>query len=195
MRFLEKFFLFIFSLCLAALGVGGIWACYDANLLRYVNWLATMMTQNRWITLVASACLLLLAILLLFGVVFHLSGRKKENGMAANVIMVGENGSNVQISTAAVDCIIQQQKKDYPAVKELESKISQVADGAQIMLKVVASADANIPELANNLQNSVKTQLENMVGLKVASVKIIVADVITDNFTQHINTDKNEPTV
>ena len=195
MRFLEKFFLFIFSLCLAALGVGGIWACYDANLLRYVNWLATMMTQNRWITLVASACLLLLAILLLFGVVFHSSGRKKENGMAANVIMVGENGSNVQISTAAVDCIIQQQKKDYPAVKELESKISQMADGAQIMLKVVASADANIPELANNLQNSVKTQLENMVGLKVASVKIIVADVITDNFTQHINTDKNEPTV
>lgn len=195
MRFLEKFFLFIFSLCLAALGVGGIWACYDANLLRYVNWLATMMTQNRWITLVASACLLLLAILLLFGVVFHSSGRKKENGMAANVIMVGENGSNVQISTAAVDCIIQQQKKDYPAVKELESKIPQVADGAQIMLKVVASADANIPELANNLQNSVKTQLENMVGLKVASVKIIVADVITDNFTQHINTDKNEPTV
>ena len=195
MRCLEKFFLFIFSLCLAALGVGGIWACYDANLLRYVNWLATMMTQNRWITLVASACLLLLAILLLFGVVFHSSGRKKENGMAANVIMVGENGSNVQISTAAVDCIIQQQKKDYPAVKELESKISQVADGAQIMLKVVASADANIPELANNLQNSVKTQLENMVGLKVASVKIIVADVITDNFTQHINTDKNEPTV
>lgn len=195
MRFLEKFFLFIFSLCLAALGVGGIWACYDANLLRYVNWLATMMTQNRWITLVASACLLLLAILLLFGVVFHSSGRKKENGTAANVIMVGENGSNVQISTAAVDCIIQQQKKDYPAVKELESKISQVADGAQIMLKVVASADANIPELANNLQNSVKTQLENMVGLKVASVKIIVADVITDNFTQHINTDKNEPTV
>ncbi len=195
MRFLEKFFLFIFSLCLAALGVGGIWACYDANLLRYVNWLATMMTQNRWITLVASACLLLLAILLLFGVVFHSSGRKKENGMAANVIMVGENGSNVQISTAAVDCIIQQQKKDYPAVKELESKISQVADGAQIMLKVVASADANIPELANNLQNSVKTQLENMVGLKVVSVKIIVADVITDNFTQHINTDKNEPTV
>ena len=195
MRFLEKFFLFIFSLCLAALGVGGIWACYDANLLRYVNWLATMMTQNRWITLVVSACLLLLAILLLFGVVFHSSGRKKENGMAANVIMVGENGSNVQISTAAVDCIIQQQKKDYPAVKELESKISQVADGAQIMLKVVVSADANIPELANNLQNSVKTQLENMVGLKVASVKIIVADVITDNFTQHINTDKNEPTV
>lgn len=195
MRFLEKFFLFLFSLCLAALGVGGIWACYDANLLRYVNWLATMMTQNRWITLIAAACLLLLAILLLFGVVFHSSGRKRENGAAANVIMVGEAGSNVQISTAAVDCIIQQQKKDYPAVKELESKISQLADGAQIMLKVVASAEANIPELANNLQNSVKNQLENMVGLKVSAVKIIVADVIADNFTQHINTDKSEPTV
>ena len=160
MRFLEKFFLFLFSLCLAALGVGGIWACYDANLLRYVNWLATMMTQNRWITLIASACVLLLAILLLFGVVFHSSGRKRESGGAANVIMVGDANSSVQI-----------------------------------MLKVVASAEANIPELANSLQNSVKTQLENMVGLKVNAVKIIVADVVTDNFTQNINTDKQEPTL
>ena len=195
MRFLEKFFLFLFSLCLAALGVGGIWACYDANLLRYVNWLATMMTQNRWITLIASACVLLLAILLLFGVVFHSSGRKRESGGAANVIMVGDANSSVQISTAAVDCIIQQQKKDYAAVKELESKITQAADGVQIMLKVVASAEANIPELATSLQNSVKTQLENMVGLKVNAVKIIVADVVTDNFTQNINTDKQEPTL
>ena len=195
MRFLEKFFLFLFSLCLAALGVGGIWACYDANLLRYVNWLATMMTQNRWITLIASACVLLLAILLLFGVVFHSSGRKRESGGAANVIMVGDANSSEQISTAAVDCIIQQQKKDYAAVKELESKITQAADGVQIMLKVVASAEANIPELANSLQNSVKTQLENMVGLKVNAVKIIVADVVTDNFTQNINTDKQEPTL
>lgn len=194
MRFLEKFLLFLFCLCLGAVGVGGIWACYDANLLRYVNWLATMMTQNRWITLIVAACLLLLAILLLFGVVFRSTGRKSDGG-SQNVILVGEAGANVQISTAAVDCIIQQQKKDYPALKELESKISQTADGAQIMLKVVASAESNIPELANNLQNSVKQQLENMVGLKVAAVKIIIADVITDGGAPDFNTEKKDPTI
>ncbi len=147
MRFLEKFFLFIFTLCLAALGVGGIWACYDANLLHYVNWAATLMTQNRWLTLIGSACLLLFAILLLFGVVFSSSGRRKESP-AQNVIMVGEAADNVQISTVAVDCIIQQLKNNFPAVQDLETRISQASDGVQVMLKVVAVAEANIPQLA-----------------------------------------------
>lgn len=177
MRFLEKFFLFIFTLCLAALGLGGIWACYDANLLHYVNWAATLMTQNRWLTLIGSACLLLLAILLLFGVVFNSSGRRKESP-SQNVIMVGEAGDNVQISAAAVDCIIQQLKNSFPAVQDLETRISQGSDGVQVMLKVVAAAEANIPQLAAAMRQAVKAQLEDMVGLKVGSVKVVVSDVV-----------------
>jgi uncharacterized alkaline shock family protein YloU len=48
----------------------------------------------------------------------------------------------------------------------------------QIILKVTAEASANMPELANNLQNAVKEQLESMVGLTVSSVKVIIADVV-----------------
>lgn len=177
MRFLEKFFLFIFTLCLAALGVGGIWACYDANLLHYVNWAATLMTQNRWLTLIGSACLLLFAILLLFGVVFSSSGRKKEDP-AQKVIMVGDAADNVQISAVAVDCIIQQLKNSFPAVRDLETRITQASDGVQVMLKLVAAAEANIPQLAAAMRQAVKAQLEDMVGLKVGSVKVVVADVV-----------------
>lgn len=197
MRFLEKFFLFIFTLCLAALGVGGIWACYDADLLHYVNWAATLMTQNRWLTLIGSACLLLFAILLLFGVVFSSSGRRKESP-AQNVIMVGEAADNVQISTVAVDCIIQQLKNNFPAVQDLETRISQASDGVQVMLKVVAVAEANIPQLAADMRQAVKAQLEDMVGLKVGAVKVVVSDVVSvappKSATSNINLDENKDT-
>jgi flagellar basal body-associated protein FliL len=178
MRILEKFLLFIFSLLLAALGVGGLAACFNANLLRYVNYVATLMTYNRWITLIVSACLLLLAVLVLFGVVFSSSGSKDKGGKPANVVQVGADGDNIQISTAAVDCIIQQQKVKFSAVNEMETKISTNTEGVQIILKVTADAAANMPELAANLQNAVKEQLESMVGLNVASVKVIIADVV-----------------
>ncbi len=185
MRFLEKFFLFIFTLCLAALGVGGIWACYDANLLHYVNWAATLMTQNRWLTLIGSACLLLFAILLLFGVVFSSSGRRKE-APAQNVIMVGEAADNVQL------------KNNFPAVQDLETRISQASDGVQVMLKVVAVAEANIPQLAADMRQAVKAQLEDMVGLKVGAVKVVVSDVVSvappKSATSNINLDENKDT-
>jgi hypothetical protein len=178
MRILEKFLLFIFSLLLAALGACGLGACFNANLLRYVNYVATLMTYNRWITLIVSACLLLLAVLILFGVVFSGSGSKEKGAKSANVVQVGADGDNIQISTAAVDCIIQQQKSKFPAVSEMETKIGTEAAGVQIILKVTAEASANMPELANNLQNAVKEQLESMVGLTVSSVKVIIADVV-----------------
>lgn len=176
MRILEKFLLLIFTLCLGALGVGGLFACFDDNILKYVNYLASLMVYNRWITLIISAGLLLLAILLLFGVVFHSSGKPKEKGLSG-VVMVGGEADNVQISTAAVDCIIQQQKSIYPALERLETKIVSDAAGVSVILKIVARADANIPELTSALQTSVKNHLESMVGLTVASVRVVVADV------------------
>ena len=187
----------LWAIALCWFGVGGIWACYDANLLHYVNWAATLMTQNRWLTLIGSACLLLFAILLLFGVVFSSSGRRKESP-AQNVIMVGEAADNVQISTVAVDCIIQQLKNNFPAVQDLETRISQASDGVQVMLKVVAVAEANIPQLAADMRQAVKAQLEDMVGLKVGAVKVVVSDVVSvappKSATSNINLDENKDT-
>ena len=176
MRILEKFLLLIFTLCIGAMGVGGLFACFDQRVLKYVNYLASLMVYNRWITLIVSAGLVLLAVLLLFGVVFSSSGKPKEKNLSG-VVMVGGESDNVQISTAAVDCIIQQQKNIYPALEKLDTKIVSDASGVNVILKVIVKADTNIPELTSALQASVKNHLESMVGLSVASVRVVVADV------------------
>ena len=150
------------------------------------------MADFDWLGLFAAFCYLLL-----FGVVFSSSGRRKESP-AQNVIMVGEAADNVQISTVAVDCIIQQLKNNFPAVQDLETRISQASDGVQVMLKVVAVAEANIPQLAADMRQAVKAQLEDMVGLKVGAVKVVVSDVVSvappKSATPNINLDENKDT-
>ena len=70
--------------------------------------------------------------------------------------------------------------------------------GVQVMLKVVAVAEANIPQLAADMRQAVKAQLEDMVGLKVGAVKVVVSDVVSvappKSATSNINLDENKDT-
>lgn len=169
--------LLVFSLCLIAVGGAGIWCCFDNRLLKYVNMIATLIHQNRWITLIVAGCVLLLGLLVLFGVVFSSSGKKAADN-TKGVVIVGDAASNVQISTSAVDCIIQQLKRGFAEINDMDTRITSTADGVQVLLKVTAAANANFPQMASSLQSAVKEQLENMVGLHVSSVKVIIADVV-----------------
>lgn len=179
MRVLEKLLLFVLVLLVLAAGVGGMAMCFLPlhQVEHWVGWGLASAFASRWLVLICSGVLILLAVLLFFGVVCRGGGKKSET-KAANVVKVGGEGSNVQISTQAVDCIIQQQKLQFPDVISLESKISGAAEGTEIILKVTAKANANMQELAANLQTAVKQQLESMVGLKVNAVKVIIADVV-----------------
>ncbi len=180
MRFLEKFLLLLFTLLLAALGAGGILLCFTP--IREMQMLADLVLNlayaYRWLVLIGAAVLVLLAVLIFFGVV---CARSKHKEAAANVVKLGDDGSNAQISTAAVDCIIQQQKLNFTDVVTMESKLVNAPEGTQVILKVNANANANMQELSTNLQSAVKQQLESMVGLKVAAVKVVIADVTAGN--------------
>lgn len=182
MRVLEKILLLLLVLLLLAAGAGLVALCFmsQSAVFYHAEWLLQELFANRWLVLVAGGVLLLLGVLLFFGVVCARS-KKADNRRAADVVKVGENGSNVQISTAAVDCIIQQQKLKFAALVAIESRITDAEGGADVVLKITAKADANMQELTAGLQQSVKAQLEDMVGLKVAAVKVIIADVAAAN--------------
>ena len=181
MRVLEKLLLFVLVLLVLAAGIAGMACCFmpAEQVVYWLNLIIFAAAASRWLVLIGSGLLILLAVLLFFGVVCR-NGGKKSEPRVANVVKVGGEGSNVQISTQAVDCIIQQQKLQFPDVIGLESKISDAAEGAAVILKVTANARANMQELAANLQTAVRQQLEGMVGLKVNTVKIIIADVISE---------------
>lgn len=182
MRVLEKILLLLLVLLLLGAGAGLVGLCFmtQSAVFHHTEWLLMEIFGKRWLVLVTGGVLLLLGVLLFFGVVCA-RGKKSASGRAADVVKVGENDSNVQISTAAVDCIIQQQKLKFPALVNIESRVNDAEGGAEVVLKITAKADANMQELSAGLQAAVKSQLEEMVGLKVAVVKVIIADVTASN--------------
>lgn len=179
MRVLEKILLLVLVVLLLLAGAAMVGVCFMAQgaVFYYAEALLNELFHNRWLVLIAGGVLVLLAVLLFFGVVLSRS-KKGETKRGANVVKVGEGESHVQISTSAVDCIIQQQKQKFPALVAIESRITDSEAGADVVLKITAKAEANMQDLSNGLQESVKTQLQEMVGMKVAVVKVIIADVV-----------------
>lgn len=181
MRVLEKILLLVLVVLLLLAGAAMVGVCFMAQgaVFYYAESLLNELFHNRWLVLIAGGVLVLLAVLLFFGVVLSRS-KQGASKRGANVVKVGEGESNVQISTSAVDCIIQQQKLKFPTLVAIESRITDAEAGAEVVLKITAKADANMQELSSGLQESVKTQLQEMVGLRVSTVKVIIADVVSN---------------
>ena len=119
----------------------------------------------------------------MFGSAFHHQRHSKSD-----VISTQTQGDDVQISVGAIDCIVGQVVKSYSQVKSVNTIVSESPEGIKVKAKTVVNGDINIPDLANNLREDIKIQLETMVGLKVKEVKIVVTDVVAKPITVEKNT-------
>ncbi|MGI5824495.1 MAG: alkaline shock response membrane anchor protein AmaP [Bacillota bacterium] len=183
MRFIDRLIIFIFSLCCITLAVGGVFLCFNPELgqAEILNTIAVL-TAYRWFVLVGAAVLFVLGLLMMFGSAFHRKGQSKSTAISTQT-----QGEDVQISVGAIDCIVGQVVKGYSQVKSVSTSVAESADGIKIKAKTVVNGDINIPDLAKQLREDIKIQLETMVGLKVKEVKIVVTDVVA----KPITVDKN----
>lgn len=56
---------------------------------------------------------------------------------------------------------------------------SVIADGVQVRIRAAVINEAVIPEVTSKVQQTVRDSIENMVGLHVTEVKVIVDNSIT----------------
>lgn len=71
-------------------------------------------------------------------------------------------------------------------------KVDTTDDKAKIDVNIIVEYGARIPDVAFEIQNRVKTAVENMTGLKVEEVNVHVQGVNTENLTGE---EKEEPEV
>ena len=69
-------------------------------------------------------------------------------------------------------------------------KVDTTDDKAKIDVNIIVEYGARIPDVAFEIQNRVKTAVENMTGLKVEEVNVHVQGVNTENLTGE---EKEEP--
>lgn len=176
MRIIDRLIIFIFSLVLICVAFAGAFLCFSPKFVYNEALIALDILVNyRWFVLLGAVLILVVGLLIMFGSAFHRSKRVKAKDATINTISGDEK---VQVSVAAIDSIVTQVIKGYPQVKSVTNDVKETADGVSVESKTVVNGDCNIPELAKKLQDDVKSQLVNMVGLNVGEVKIVVTGVV-----------------
>ena len=172
MRFWGKFWLIVLSLLLAALGAGLIWIVFYSGI--FLSWAQYILNDRlySWLVLAIGAIFIILAVAIISS-----SFAKREPRLAT---VEGCSNGQINISFSAIENMVRKASSDIIGIKELKPEIKRMNNGIVICLHVVVLPDLNIPELVNSLQETVKTQLESMSGLKVIEVKVFVANVANE---------------
>ncbi|MGS0764037.1 alkaline shock response membrane anchor protein AmaP [Syntrophomonas curvata] len=115
-------------------------------------------------------------ILLVVGVLVFLSTIKLEP-RAKSVEVERSLAGEVSITVPAIKIIIMKAVKKIEGIKEIRPVVTNGADGLQVYLHMMINPDISVPELSKKVQDVVREYLENIGGLKVAEVKVLVDDL------------------
>ncbi len=85
----------------------------------------------------------------------------------------------VSISLRAIEDFVGRIGRDFSEVKNLEPSIIAKRDGVEIVLKGELWSGSNIPKLTERIQNLVKSQVQNILGIEnVHSVTLSVSKIV-----------------
>ena len=85
----------------------------------------------------------------------------------------------VSISIRAIEDFVGRIGRDFSEVKNLDPSINARRYGVQIMLKVELWSGPNIPKLTERIQNVIKNQVQNILGIEIVqSVTLSVSQIV-----------------
>jgi len=125
------------------------------------------------VLLASGAALLLIALFLLS---FGLRSPKK----VGNAVLKGSEYGEVLISITAVENMVLRVIQQTKGIKDVSRKVSFTPDGLVINIHIRVMPDVSLPGLVNELQTKTKEYLEEITGVTVNEVKVIVDNIILD---------------
>ncbi|HHV16085.1 MAG TPA: alkaline shock response membrane anchor protein AmaP [Gelria sp.] len=137
--------------------------------LTYIE-IALSTTQNRIITGVVGILLLILGIYVFISTI---KLESKVKSVEVDRTLVGE----VSITIPAINVIIMKAVKKVEGIKDVKPVVKSRPDGLEVYLHMMINPDVSVPELSKNVQDVVRKHLEDIGGLKVAVVKVLVDDL------------------
>lgn len=163
----------VYNLLFLVLGVGVIYVAMGVAIpLSYIN-LALASSQNRIITGAVGAVLVILAIIMMVSVL-------KRKGTSNSIIIDSGLSGQVSITVPALKVIIMKAVRRVEGLKDIRPVITSGPDGLMIYLHMMINPEYSVAEMSKSVQAIVKEYVENIGGLQVAEVKILVDDFIAD---------------
>src|SRR5690554_2265710 len=95
-------------------------------------------------------------------------------------VLVSEHGK-VDITIDALDSLVKNIAIEQEGVVAISNRIKAVDDGIIIELETEIYPSMSIPEISRNLQELVKTHIEDTTGVKVKAIKVLVKEISKEN--------------
>jgi hypothetical protein len=103
----------------------------------------------------------------------------KDSQRDATIAFDNPDGE-VCISMTAIEDFVIRVGKEFSEIKHLEPKIKARKEGVDIKLKVELWSGMNLPKMTESLQNVIKSQVQNILGIEnVHSVEVMVHKIIS----------------
>lgn len=173
MKMLDRLLLFIFSLTVLllsgyALSVGAQWLGQDHVTALIESLYSESLVAYTWV----SVCVLLLLISLRFLFVSLRRGR----GLASSINQRTEHG-DIQISLETVENLALRAANRVRGIKDLKARVKVNNAGLEIVIRIIVDGESPIPTLTEEVQNQVKSLIEEITGIPVAEISVFVANV------------------
>ncbi len=124
--------------------------------------------------LMATGVVFLLIALILLS--FGLRSAKKGGSAVSRSSEYGE----VQVSIATLENMVLRVVQKTQGIKDVSRKITYTPDGLIVRIHIRVMPDEPLPGLINDLQSRTKEYLEDITGITVHEVKVIVDNIIID---------------
>lgn len=86
----------------------------------------------------------------------------------------------VKISVDSVESLIMEAASQIPGLEQVKAEITNV-DEPKVVLRVRVHPDFNIPQLSEELQESVKDYVQSTVGVTIQEIEVLVVGITNKN--------------
>ncbi len=171
MKGLEKFIIVIYSLFTMAIAVMFLGVAAPLPFLDDFRTSFQEVFNNLSFTLLAFVVFVLALWVFLLNLI-------KSNNVKT-ITRPGEIGE-YRISFEALENLVLQATRNIKGVRDTKTRLSLETEGLVIYLKITSFPDMKIPELVEELQRAVKNYVEDISGVDVVEVKVLVDNISKD---------------
>lgn len=172
MGLFDRFIMVLYTLALVVLAilVAAVAAGWQAPFLYWDRLLAT--PQERWIVVLLALAVALIGLRSLFATF--------AAGPPAQALVQTNAAGEVHVSLHAIEHIVGRLARQVRGIREVRPRIRTTPGGVAVFVEAVVQPDTPIPQASAELQERVRQKVEEMVGIPVLEVKVLVESVLRE---------------
>ncbi|MBW7454160.1 alkaline shock response membrane anchor protein AmaP [Paenibacillus sepulcri] len=184
-RVLDKLLLFLYSLAIGALSVFAF--CTGFNWVPekgFRDFMSTLYNgEMEWLQVTV---IIVSVVIFLISLRFFYVSLRRSNASMPSIDQRTEYG-DIRISLETVENLALKAAGRQRGVKDLRARIRISEAGIEITLRAIADGESPIPTLTEDIQRTVKSHVEEITGIPVATVSVYVANIIqTANYKSRV---------